>query len=96
MRGKLAEAAALVTFKRNIPAYAGKTIIVHRDTLLPTEHPRVCGENAVDAYDEIQIAGTSPRMRGKLAADPTAPLRERNIPAYAGKTTLRDIENGVD
>ena len=27
-------------------------------------------------------------MRGKLAADPTAPLRERNIPAYAGKTWL--------
>ena len=30
--------------------------------------------------------GTSPRMRGKQAAEVAANARGRNIPAYAGKT----------
>ena len=46
MRGKLTTMTVPRDDKRNIPAYAGKTIA---DMAYPTsgeEHPRVCGENS--------------------------------------------------
>ena len=50
------------------------------------EHPRVCGENSAAAARSGDPGGTSPRMRGKLLGGNYELARERNIPAYAGKT----------
>ena len=50
-------------------------------------HPRVCGENGECAGARTVGAGSSPRMRGKLANDPNAPADWGLIPAYAGKTS---------
>ena len=71
---------------RNIPAYAGKTLVVHLLVRLKPEHPRVCGENRPLRGCWGGGEGTSPRMRGKhfLIVDPCA--GDGNIPAYAGKT----------
>ena len=72
---------------RNIPAYAGKTWSNKALTMLWAEHPRVCGENQIPIFRRILIIGTSPRMRGKLLFYEFDKLIQRNIPAYAGKTT---------
>ena len=65
MRGKPILNGNVLATQRNIPAYAGKTNSPRRVALQLPEHPRVCGENARDAFDEVDVAGTSPRMRGK-------------------------------
>ena len=74
---------------RNIPAYAGKTKVYHADTRRCEEHPRVCGENAMSLPTIAKARGTSPRMRGKLFCHRIGLTFPRNIPAYAGKTSLR-------
>ena len=71
---------------RNIPAYAGKTTGNIRNAYLGGEHPRVCGENNAGLRMAELLAGTSPRMRGKLAFGVFGASEWRNIPAYAGKT----------
>ena len=43
-------------------------------------------ENSPTKSVSVLWAGTSPRMRGKLAYAVTDPLAVRNIPAHAGKT----------
>ena len=86
MRGKPLNLFHHSRHTRNIPAYAGKTGLEPRTHWLRSEHPRVCGENAVEKFVDGCGYGTSPRMRGKLSprADRIPP--KRNIPAYAGKT----------
>ena len=71
---------------RNIPAYAGKTCSGAGICSPRWEHPRVCGENAGEPCWNAASAGTSPRMRGKHPHRNPLGLRQRNIPAYAGKT----------
>ena len=73
--------------RRNIPAYAGKTIASYSYYYPIPEHPRVCGENDRPHCSMGSHLGTSPRMRGKPDASPVLVGEERNIPAYAGKTT---------
>ena len=86
MRGKLGDVFGLISNRRNIPAYAGKTVTLSMRCCVKTEHPRVCGENVYDAEACSYYRGTSPRMRGKLKSGPVHPGATRNIPAYAGKT----------
>ena len=75
--------------KRNIPACAGKTDKRFGTLILKPEHPRVRGENIISMVIVHQAKGTSPRARGKpffvfsLADD------SRNIPACAGKTSIK-------
>ena len=52
-----------------------------------TEHPRVCGENIFLIFGGLDLGGTSPRMRGKRANLLRFDCEQRNIPAYAGKTS---------
>ena len=88
MRGKRSERFGHGRYERNIPAYAGKTSILSVPVYGPTEHPRVCGENAaVNSWEGAPI-GTSPRMRGKRRPAHGQCVRPRNIPAYAGKTLI--------
>ena len=73
---------------RNIPAYAGKTRPPTVTCQSSEEHPRIRGENAL-VVDSIESAiGTSPHTRGKPRCAETCPLASRNIPAYAGKTSV--------
>ena len=48
-------------------------------------HPRRCGENRRSYYRLDYITGSSPQVRGKLAADMGAGNVVRLIPAGAGK-----------
>ena len=66
MRGKQPLRMATHHLHRNIPAYAGKTIMQFEQLKQTTEHPRVCGENMGHYGDPTTSTGTSPRMRGKL------------------------------
>ena len=86
MRGKQGAAAILYGAERNIPAYAGKTARSSGGYAAWPEHPRVCGENLHSEQGLHDIAGTSPRMRGKHKAHVIRLRAMRNIPAYAGKT----------
>ena len=58
----------------NIPACAGKTYVLIVANSVPTEHPRVRGENSSISEMGLRISGTSPRARGKRD------LRHRMLP----------------
>ena len=58
------------------------------------EHPRVCGENLAVTSPPGFRDGTSPRMRGKRPRILNKHFRNRNIPAYAGKTPVKVIGAG--
>ena len=51
-----------------IPACAGKTRTRPCGHAAMPAHPRVCGENPHAGYTSIHVLGSSPRVRGKLAA----------------------------
>ena len=71
---------------RLIPARAGKTRRRGRRASGRWAHPRACGENRPFRPSAASLAGSSPRVRGKLLAL-AAPLgRGGLIPACAGKT----------
>ena len=69
-----------------IPAHAGKTAEKPCESTSRWAHPRACGENLGLFFDEAREEGSSPRMRGKHAAETSVGLAERLIPAHAGKT----------
>ena len=69
-----------------IPAWAGKTLTPSRAATRNPAHPRVGGENRLDAIQKLVEAGSSPRGRGKQAVEGEALVCERLIPAWAGKT----------
>ena len=71
---------------RNIPACAGKTVPTCCSAMSQPEHPRVRGENTLGLMLTLNLTGTSPRARGKLAAGAITAGAKRNIPACAGKT----------
>ena len=52
----------------------------------PGAHPRACGENLKRLYTRSEIAGSSPRMRGKHQWRWGESTPSRLIPAHAGKT----------
>ena len=86
MRGKQLSDRRHPRHWRNIPAYAGKTILDASLLLRFAEHPRVCGENRPCGVRRPVENGTSPRMRGKPGSGHAHAMEYRNIPAYAGKT----------
>ena len=87
MRGKRLSGLGPCLSRRNIPAYAGKTDMSFSHDGLLSEHPRVCGENRESVHLVGDLFGTSPRMRGKQKSGRATRRCQRNIPAYAGKTT---------
>ena len=74
---------------RLIPACAGKTGTRASRASSVRAHPRVCGENFGSIRKINGGKGSSPRVRGKLAAHAVRRLHRRLIPARAGKTLLR-------
>ena len=69
-----------------IPACAGKTRMLAIVFNGAAAHPRVCGENFRFLRGYHQLAGSSPRVRGKPARRQRTKRRARLIPACAGKT----------
>ena len=71
---------------RIIPAYAGSTVLTKQFDDQGKDHPRVCGEHAMDSTLTIMLAGSSPRMRGAPLSPTPSRRGRRIIPAYAGST----------
>ena len=69
-----------------IPAHAGKTLEGHKPVGDFGAHPRACGENVNWWFISSSIAGSSPRMRGKLGSSLLQYGSIGLIPAHAGKT----------
>ena len=69
-----------------IPARAGKTRAPDAAEPAARAHPRACGENTSPGCRRARGAGSSPRVRGKLVGVRPQRLRQRLIPARAGKT----------
>ena len=69
-----------------IPACAGKTMFSQNEFRLKRAHPRVCGENDLDAGKSHVSMGSSPRVRGKRRRSTRKQLNWGLIPACAGKT----------
>ena len=74
---------------RLIPAHAGKTNREPPTTCGPWAHPRSRGENRVIKPGGYLLAGSSPLTRGKLSDKLREQVRQRLIPAHAGKTGRR-------
>ena len=76
---------------RITPAYAGKTIFICTFYNPSQDHPRVCGKDSASFLNLSRFLGSPPRMRERpdkrfdQVADP------RITPAYAGKTSARNI-----
>ena len=89
MRGKREDYGIALAASGLIPAHAGKTSVTLR--LLPRSeaHPRACGENWGRVVGDVNLVGSSPRMRGKRV--PATRPRNANglIPAHAGKTMTK-------
>ena len=74
--------------ERLIPAWAGKTSVIHSAPPSPWAHPRVGGENITETYATLPGQGSSPRGRGKPHVIEVDQRAARLIPAWAGKTPL--------
>ena len=85
-RGKRLIILFLSFFQRLIPAHAGKTSAVWVVIFGLPAHPRSRGENRGERARWIRRDGSSPLTRGKPAAQRLSDVRERLIPAHAGKT----------
>ena len=86
MRGKRTSITEGYPTVRIIPAHAGQTEPRQAHEWTSSDHPRACGANAVMQRVSDDEYGSSPRMRGKHAADPAGDLAPRIIPAHAGQT----------
>ena len=89
-RGKPLNFAGLDSSTRLIPAWAGKTKDGAGVTSTPRAHPRVGGENSRLSGDDRLRRGSSPRGRGKLLQGRACVRRSGLIPAWAGKTHVRE------
>ena len=74
-----------------IPADAGNTCSAWSKICFCWDHPRGCGEHMMRRSGVSLIGGSSPRMRGTLAACSTSPSPWRIIPADAGNTNGRRV-----
>ena len=86
MRGKLPVIHRDETNDRIIPAHAGQTPSLEMPQYMTSDHPRACGANPTDSQPSSRLAGSSPRMRGKLGHCHRRYGRARIIPAHAGQT----------
>ena len=86
MRGRLGFLRFDAAGTGTTPAYAGKTACPIVRPRLNGDHPRVCGEDEVNAPLRGVKKGPPPRMRGRPLDQLVGNLGERTTPAYAGKT----------
>ena len=86
-RGKPWLLLARVAAGRLIPAHAGKTLRRPLAARVTAAHPRSRGENSGAILLMYLMHGSSPLTRGKQRPQLRRRLRQRLIPAHAGKTT---------
>ena len=86
VRGKLCLFQRFSQIPRSIPACAGETRAASSAATLSAVYPRVCGGNGRPFFNVVDIAGLSPRVRGKPRQKPPATNSRRSIPACAGET----------
>ena len=86
MRGRRARGVVYCCLGGLTPAYAGKTGRSSRASWTARAHPRVCGEDVGDLLVAGVVAGSPPRMRGRLLLRLRPVRHPRLTPAYAGKT----------
>ena len=68
------------------PAYAGKSCNTFGIRFWNEDHPRLCGEKALEASEDLKDLGSPPPMRGKVKNGRAYTGRHRITPAYAGKS----------
>ena len=88
-RGKQAASRGCCVAARLIPTHAGKTASAPADRADQQAHPRPRGENFLSMSSGVSSTGSSPLTRGKLRDQIRPVLRDRLIPAHAGKTIPR-------
>ena len=71
---------------RFIPACAGNSPVIRKDCVVPSVHPRVCGEQPAEVIDKRAKRGSSPRVRGTDPAASAIASFSRFIPACAGNS----------
>ena len=92
VRGKRNKWNNFSLYTRITPACAGKTLFGLQRPRLGEDHPRVCGENR-DRWGGLhEIAGSPPRVRGKLSPETQMNDPQRITPACAGKTSLELLQ----
>ncbi len=69
-----------------IPAYAGRTLTIHKHGALVGAHPRLRGADGISWFLATAEEGSSPLTRGGLVGGGGCPLPFGLIPAYAGRT----------
>ena len=73
-----------ITTSRFIPACAGNSPAAHLAQAPTAVHPRVCGEQLDPGAMKMEMAGSSPRVRGTAESPDVEPVPVRFIPACAG------------
>ena len=86
VRGKQGSIISLNPVWRIIPASAGQTGVPATTNSRNPDHPRECGANPNGVRGSLPLAGSSPRVRGKLRLLRIAGTLLRIIPASAGQT----------
>ena len=77
--------------KRIIPACAGNTSKGKKQCYIQRDHPRLCGEYFNRAFQNVNVQGSSPLVRGIRRYPPYKPLVHRIIPACAGTTSVNHV-----
>ena len=95
-RGKLNYGNSPQDLLRLIPAHAGKTQDRRDPRRHRRAHPRSRGENAPVGTSSYRMTGSSPLTRGKLLLLGGQEQLRGLIPAHAGKTAVRRIEQNQE
>ncbi len=70
--------------ERITPACAGNSTVQRRQSGPPQDHPRVCGEQHITRFRQMQVPGSPPRVRGTEAKLLEEIIQKRITPACAG------------
>ena len=92
MRGKVAYILSFQAVPGITPAYAGKSLLEHRQQFGTWDHPRLCGEKVLGVVHALYHVGSPPPMRGKDHALNVAFAITGITPAYAGKSVAAPLE----
>ena len=85
MRGTRWQAGQDAWRRGIIPAYAGNTNRPRSRWNAPRDHPRVCGEHLIQNDGNVNVPGSSPRMRGTPTAGTSGGGDGRDHPRVCGE-----------
>ncbi len=85
--GQLRHARGKTAFRRFTPTCVGTTPITLLRMRLPSVHPHVRGDNAVDSEASASAAGSPPRAWGQLKPALQLGVENRFTPTCVGTTT---------